>query len=88
MTPITFLRLKKATQAERDAAPCAAPVVGHLMLDRSGNVFTMGDHYAPMLWHPTGADIDGCTAFDIIATLDLQAALERLVELERSASNG
>ena len=82
MTPTTFLHLLTATQAERDAAPCVAPVAGHLTLDRSGNVFTMADPHHVLQWLSTGADIDGCAEFDIIATLDLQATLERVEELE------
>lgn len=82
MTPTTFLRLKKATQAERDAAPCVGLLVGETALLRCGFVRAGGydwDKYWPNGRHLTSSSMD------IIATLDLQAALERLVELQGSA---
>jgi len=83
MTPTTFLCLLKATQAERDAAPCVPPVLGSVALDRDGNTFVVEEPLYDRQWLPTGADVDGCAWLDIIATLDLQAALERLDELEQ-----
>ena len=84
-TPTTFLRLWKATQAERDAAPCVAPVEGLLALLRDGSALTVTKHFLENC-EPDGS-IWGIEGFknhmDIIATLDLLATLERLEELEQ-----
>ena len=79
-TSITFLRLLKATQAERDAAPCVPAVIGILALRRDGIAVL-----CPADVHPTTLET-GQSRFmnaDVIATLDLDATLERLEELER-----
>jgi hypothetical protein len=86
MTPTTFLRLLTATQAERDAAPCVAPVVGHLVIHRFG-----GSHFfirEDWFYHEKDGSVKNSPRMDIIATLDLQATLERLEELERATDAG
>jgi hypothetical protein len=95
-TPTTFLRLLKATQAERHAAPCVVPVEGRLALLRDGRVvpilcMELGENKMMFAHGVNGWTQDGRMSpltcgpmpHDIIATLDLDATLERLVELER-----
>jgi hypothetical protein len=82
MTPTTFLRLLKATQAERDAAPCVVPG-GDVMLTRRCQVLVARLEEFEF-WEPDGSAPPDCDrGGDIIATLDLHATLERLEELER-----
>jgi hypothetical protein len=81
MTPTTFLRLLTATQAERDAAPWLNIERGETALMRNGGITVID--IGPEMWNT-----EGNPYFDIIATLDLQATLERLGELERANQLG
>jgi hypothetical protein len=98
MTPAQrFHHLLTCDQAERDAAPCAEPMPGHIGLmrhgmavflisstDREGVIYQPAGSYG---WDNKGRilfrpwPIDECQS-ELIATLDLTATLSRLIELE------